>query len=156
MLDALLTPQHITNLLIVAFFANEAVRWRGARPPRPADDGTTMVFRSCYAIAILALNSPIPSPVVAVAQVVWLGIFAAACGLGALIEATLAMKKQPRADGWRRSDWRGNVVFWIGATAASGNVVAALTVTVLMLAATGVLASGSKGRPVGDPQLGER
>ena len=153
MLDAWLTPRLVANLLILAFFANEAVRWRGARPPAAANDGTTMVFRSCYAIALLALNSPIPSPVMAVAQVVWLGIFAAACGFGALVEATLAMSRQGDGSATER---RGNVVFWIGATAASGNVVAALTVTVLMLAATGVLASAPKGHSVGNARLGGR
>jgi hypothetical protein len=157
--DALLTPQHVTNLLILAFFANEAVRWRGAHSPGVAGDSATMIFRSCYAIAVLALNSPIPLPVMAAPQIVWMGIFATACGLGALVEATVSMKREARAaeDGWRHADRRGNLAFWIGATTASGNVIAALTVAVMMLAATGVHASGTvKGRSVGNPRLVNR
>ena len=139
--DALLTPQAVANLLILLFFANEAVRWRGQRAPHAADDrGTTAVFRGCYVIALLALNSPIPSPVMAAEQVVWLGMFASASGLGALVEATWAMRKRKRQgeDGWRGTDRRGNVVFWIGGTTASGNLFAALAVTVAMLAASWV------------------
>jgi hypothetical protein len=152
--DALLTPQHITDLLILAFFANEAVRWRVARPPSTANDGTTMVFRGCYAIAVLALINPIPSPDMAAPQIAWMCVFAAACGLGALFAATLALKRgAPGGSDWRHTDGRGNVVFWIGTTAASGNVIAALTVTVMMLAATQVrLASeAAKQQPAAGP-----
>jgi hypothetical protein len=144
MFDALVTPQLFANLLIVSFFAIEALRWRGERPPRvAADRGTTVVFRSCYVLALLELNTTILSPIMAAPQVVWMGIFGATCSLGALMAAVIATKKRlagmPHVEGGRRSaDRCAHVVFWIGATTASGNVIAALTVTVAMLAATTV------------------
>jgi hypothetical protein len=139
MFDALFTPQLVANLLIVGYFAVEALRWRGKQPLRAAADrGTTVVFRGCYVMALLALNTTIPLPIMAAPQLVWMGIFAAACSLGALMAAAIATRKRHAEVRHQPAERCVNVVFWVGATTASGNIIAALTVTVAMLAATTV------------------
>ena len=55
----------------------------------------------------------------------------------ATLAATCSAGARP-GDTLRLPDSRGNLVFWIGAAAASLNVIAMLTVAVAMLAATGV------------------
>lgn len=111
------------------------VRWRsGPQSASSSDRGTALVFRGCYVIALLALNTTVLSPITAKPLVTWIGVAMAACGLGLRIAA-------PGGTGWRHACRLGNPLFWIGVTTASGNLVAALTVTVAMLAATGVLFS---------------
>lgn len=111
------------------------VRWRsGPQSAFSSDRGTTLVFRGGYVIALLALNTTVLSPVTAKPLIAWIGVVVAACGFSLRITAR-------GSTGWRHACRLGNPLFWIGVTTASGNLVAALTVTVAMLAATGVLFS---------------
>lgn len=131
----MLTPSLIADLLILAYVAMETVRWRlGPRSASISDRGTALVFRGGYVIALLALNTTVLSPVTAKPLITWIGVAVAACGLGVRIAAR-------DGTGWRHACRLGKPLLWIGVTTASGNLVAALTVTVAMLAATGVLLS---------------
>lgn len=129
-----LTPTLIANLLILTYAAMEALRWRlGRQSVSASDRGTTLVFCGCYVIALLALNTTILSPVTAKPLITWIGVATATCGLGLRIAA--------RGIGRLGQPLLGHLLLWIGVTTASGNLVAALTVAVAMLAATGVLLS---------------
>ena len=152
----LLTPQFFANLLVVGFFAIEAWRRRGQpASSASAERGATLVLRGCYVLALIAVNIPIPSTIVAAPQVVWMGIFAAACGLGAHIQTALATRRLPGPLGAKHgrmpAEARGIIVFWIGTATASGNLVAAFTIAVAMFAATGVKLSTDRG--VTNPRL---
>lgn len=153
MLQFVFTPQFITDLLIVALAAIETLRWRraGMMTTRP-DRGTTLVFWGCYAITLLALNATIPSPMAAAPQIGWIGTIFAACGLGgrigvAWVEGLFsgsAPASRRAASGNRRLDLLGNLVLWVGAAAASENLIVVLTVTVAMLPATVLRNSAEK------------
>ena len=159
MKHALFAPWVAADLLLVAFFAVEVLRWRRNWMPVPAANrGTATVFWGCYLVALLALNWDIPSPVALGPEIAWLGVAAAAAGLCARIAATIgaARRGRPPEGDARHSDRLGRLVLWIGAASASGNAIAALTVAVAMLAATGVLASESKGPSLGGPRFDER
>jgi|RhiMethySRZTD1v2_1073278.scaffolds.fasta_scaffold203865_2 hypothetical protein len=139
-----LTPQLIADLLVAAFFLIEALRPRRAAPHR-TDRGTTVVFWGCYVITLLALNSAVPSAVMAAPPVAWIGVIAAAGGLARV--AADRLSPVPAALPAREMRWHAgdlaHLVFWIGAAAASLNVIALLTVAVAMLAATGVTGRSS-------------
>lgn len=120
----------MADLLILAYVAMEVLRWRLApKSTSVSDRGTTLIFCGCYVIALLALNTAILSSVAAKPLITWIGVAAAVLGLCLRIATH---------DDTRRL---GHLLLWIGVTTASGNLVAALTVTVAMLAATGVLLS---------------
>jgi hypothetical protein len=124
---------------------------------RHTGGGTTPVFWGCYLVTLLALNVPAPAPVTAEPPVGWIGVIAAAGGLARIV-ATLAATCSAGArpgDTVRLPDSRGNLVFWIGAAAASLNVIAILTVAVAMLAATGVRRSAETARS-GQPAASSR
>jgi hypothetical protein len=156
---ALLTPQLAADLLLLSFFAVEVLRWRrNWLPVAAANRGTATVFWGCYLVALFTLNWDIPSPVALGPEISWLGVAAASAGLCARIAATINAARRggpPEAD-MRHSDQLGRLVLWIGAASASANAIAALTVAVAMLAATGVLASDSRERSLGDPRPDER
>ncbi len=151
MLQIVFTPQVVADLLIAMFAAIEALRWRraGTMTTR-ADRGTTLVFWGCYAITLLALNATIPSPVAVAPQIGWIGTIFAACGLAARIGIARAEGLFPgtvpalRRRANRRLDALGNLVLWIGAAAASENLIVVLTVTVAMLPATVLRNSAEK------------
>ena len=160
MSQTVVTPQLVANLLVAAFAALEVLRWRraGTMTSR-VDRGTTLVFWGCYAIALLALNTTIPSPITTTPQVTWGAVVAASCGLAARIGAALVAGTPGRAPAPLRAwaahpylDSFSSVAIWVGATAASGNLIATLTVAVAMLAAIGVRSSEQRG-PGADPRL---
>jgi len=142
------TPQLVADVLVVAFFLTGTLRrHRGWPPLQQSGRGTALVFRGCYAITLIALNFTAPAPVTAAPPVGWIGVLAAAGGLARVV-ATLAAARPRGAPGRgmrRHPDSLGNLVFWIGAAAASLNVIAMLTVAVAMLAATGVRLSVEAG-----------
>ena len=145
-----LTPQLVADILVVAFFLTGTLRRRRGWPPlQQTGGGTALVFRGCYAVTLVALNFAAPAPLTAPLPVAWLGVLAAVGGL-ARIAATLAAARPACMPVRRHPDSLGNLVFWIGAAAASLNVLAALTVAVAMLAATGVRLSVETG-PTGQP-----
>ena len=146
-----LTPQLVTDLLVVAFFLTGMLgRNRRSSPVlQTPGRGTTLVFGGCYAITLVALNFTAPAPITAAPPVGWIGVLAAAGGLARIV-ATLAAPRPAGVPARRHPDSHGNLVFWVGAAAASLNVIAMLTVTVAMLAATGVRRSAEaagSGRP---------
>lgn len=135
-----LTPSLMANLLILVYVAMAALRWRlGRQFVSASDRGTTLVFCGCYVIALLALNTTVLSSVTTKPLIAWIGVAAAACGLVVRIAAR-------DGTGRRHTGLLGNLLLWIGVTTASGNLVAALTVAVAMLAATGVLLSAEAAR----------
>jgi hypothetical protein len=140
----MMTPQLVADLLVVAFFLAEALRWRRQRPPlHRSSRGTTLVFWGCYVITLLALNFTAPSPVTAAPPVAWIGVIAAAGGLARIVATLVAMRSAgaPSRETRRFPESLAYLVFWIGAVTASLHVIAMLTVTVAMAAATGVLLS---------------
>ncbi len=153
MLQIVLTPQVTADLLIVAFAAIEALRWRRAgKMTTRADRGTTLVFWGCYAITFLALNVTIPSPAAVAPEIAWIGTLFAACGFVARAGVAWAeglfssAEPAPRraVAGRRRLDSLGNLVLWIGAAGASENLIVVLTVTVALLPATVLRNSAEK------------
>src|SRR5262245_25173569 len=134
------TPQLVADVLIVVFFVAGTVRrQRRWPPPQQTRRGTTLVFGGCYAVTLIALNFSLPAPSVA-PPVGWIGVLAAAGGLARIVATIAALPPDglPRRDVRRYPDSLGNLAFWIGASAASLNLIAMLTVAVAMLAATGV------------------
>ena len=156
-----MTPQITADLLIVIFVLVEVQRRRhaGTMAPR-ADRGTALVFWGCYAITLLALNFTIPSPVPAALHFGWLGTIIAVCGLGARVGMACAdgvfpgSVLAPRPAGSRRLDFIANLAFWIGAAAASENLIVVLTVTVAMLPAAVLRNSAEKSAPDSQPTHG--
>src|SRR5262245_3131517 len=150
-----LTPQLLADLLVAAFFVTEALRRRRAPPGRT--ERTTMVFWGCYVITLLALNSTVPPAVMAAPPVAWIGVIPAAGGPARMAADGLAAMRSasPPARGMRwHAGGLAHIVFWIGAAAASLNVIAMLTVAVAMLAATGVGVSAESGRSRGSASAG--
>src|SRR5262245_53505870 len=151
-----LTPHLAADVLVVAFFLTGTLRWRRGWPPlQQSGRGTALVFWGCYAVTLIALNFTAPAPITAALPVGWIGVLAAAGGLARVL-ATLAAEHPAGLSGngtRRHPDSLGNLVFWIGAAAASLNLIAMLTVAVAMLAATGIRISVETARS-GDPSSG--
>ncbi|MFN7087479.1 MAG: methyltransferase [Burkholderiales bacterium] len=153
-------PPSIADLLIAAFAALEALRWRRgdyARtlPYANPNRGTTAVLIGCYGVAVLTLNWSAPSPLPLPRWAEWTGI---AVGLGGLVLRWWAVKL-PWLHAIRPADagamprvircgpyriihqpvYLGNLAIWFGVTMASGNLIALITVVVAMVAAYAVL-----------------
>src|SRR5262245_50294461 len=145
-----ITPQLAADFLLAAVFAIEAMRKQRNWALLHANNrGTTPVFWGCYALTLLALNADIPSPAATGAEIAWIGVGAAVAGLGAHLDATVAAARRVGLD-WGRTGRRGKLVLWVGAAAASTNVIVTLSVAVAMLAATGISAAESSGKPALD------
>jgi len=158
-------PQPVADLLIAAFAALEALRWRRgdyAHTPLYANPnhGTTAVLIGCYGVAVLALNWSAPSPLPLPRWAEWTGIAVGLSGLAlrwwavkllwlhAIHQADVgAMPRVIRRGPYRiirHPAYLGNLAFWFGATMASGNLIALITVVVAMLAAYAVRISSEE------------
>lgn len=160
-----LAPQPVADLLIAAFAALEVLRWRHgdyARTHAHANPnrGTTAVLIGCYGVAVLALNGSAPSSLPLPCWAAWTGI---AVGLGGLalrwwaVKLLWAHSVRPAAAGAlprvigrgpyriiRHPVYLSNLAIWFGATMASGNLIALITVVVAMLAAYAVRISSEE------------
>jgi protein-S-isoprenylcysteine O-methyltransferase Ste14 len=143
--------QYCAGLLILAFTTLEALRWRRSGHTRmraDRDRGTTAVLAGCYVIAVLALSGSAPSFLFLPGWARWAGIALGTGGIAlrgwadSLLQASgIDANLAPRLDRWgpyrvvRHPGYLGNLLLWTGVTLGSGNLIAAITIAVAMLAA---------------------
>jgi protein-S-isoprenylcysteine O-methyltransferase Ste14 len=160
-----LDPHSLANLLIAAFLALETLQWRRgsgvpARTTTDPDRGTTAVLVGCYGVVVLVLNWPgLPAPPLPL-RIEWGGIAVAVGGLTLRGWAIMVMRRHATDSASpsrvqhviRRGPYRiirhpaylGSLAMWLGATAASGNVIALVSLTVVMLSAYAVRISSEE------------
>jgi protein-S-isoprenylcysteine O-methyltransferase Ste14 len=131
-------PRMVADAVLAAFVVTEllspgAKAWR-SRLLHEGDRGTTAVVMGCLAVALVALNTSV-LPGYAISRAVeWLGAAAGVCGLG-LRWWAIATRTDPGGRVHRgpyrlirHPGYLAIGIAWIGATAASGNLTAVLTV----------------------------
>ena len=149
------TPQLGGNLLMIGFGAVELFIREGATArsvkPTATDRGTTALIVAAYAVAVVASTTALLPRVDLPAVVPWIGVGVGVAGfafrtwamrvLGKFYTRTLITTSEQRVveEGpykvVRHPGYLGSLLVWVGAAAASGNLITLIAVTAMLAVA---------------------